>query len=57
MDGGMRVLNEILVKRGFVLCTMQEEEGRNNREESIFETNRMFWPTREQKAKERTCTT
>ena len=29
MDGRMRVLNEILVKRGFVLCTMQEEEGRN----------------------------
>jgi len=27
MDGGMRVLNEILVKGGFVLCTMQEEGG------------------------------
>jgi len=42
IDGGMRVLNEILVKRGFVLCTMQEEGDRTNREEAIFETNRML---------------
>jgi len=31
------VLDEILVKRGFVLCTMQEKEGRNKHgEENDF---------------------
>jgi len=42
MMDGMRVLNEILVKRGFVLCTMQEKQGGK---ETNFETNRMLWPT------------
>jgi len=55
MDRGMRVLSEILVKRGFVLCTMQEKEGRNERgeKETTFETNRMLqWPTHEREAKD-----
>ena len=42
MDERMRVLNEILVKRGFFYAPCKRKRDGTNREETIFKTNRML---------------